>query len=384
MKKNILFIESRYNSFYGAHKSMLQLIKALDTEYFDYKIVTTEEGNLKKGFNKENINVDIVKLGYKANVFGGKVLNYSFVDKLIVLIQVIILNFKILSYINRHKIDYIYVNDSRSMLYSIIASKLLNKKIIWYIRSDVTNSRITRFSFKHANQIITIAKGVLKDLPVDFIREHKDKITNIYTGFDFDKFKLIEREEAKKKLDILPGRKVIGYLGSINYRKGIDLLVESFIEMARRDESLELLIVGDVSEGHEEYWDELIDKLNRSRVNYKYIPYTSEVSKIYCSMDIFVLPSRAEGLPRVVIEAMAHKVPVVSTNVGGVREIIVDGENGFVIKENQSKELNEALETIIEDEQLSKGLSKAAYEQIKYKFSLKEFNENINKLLKNM
>jgi len=384
MKKNILFIESRYNSFYGAQKSMLQLIKALDTEYFDYKIVTTEEGNLKKGFNKENINVDIVKLGYKANVFGGKVLNYSFVDKLIVLIQVIILNFKILSYINRHKIDYIYVNDSRSMLYSIIASKLLNKKIIWYIRSDVTNSRITRFSFKHANQIITIAKGVLKDLPVDFIREHKDKITNIYTGFDFDKFKLIEREEAKKKLDILPGRKVIGYLGSINYRKGIDLLVESFIEMARRDESLELLIVGDVSEGHEEYWDELIDKLNRSRVNYKYIPYTSEVSKIYCSMDIFVLPSRAEGLPRVVIEAMAHKVPVVSTNVGGVREIIVDGENGFVIKENQSKELNEALETIIEDEQLSKGLSKAAYEQIKYKFSLKEFNENINKLLKNM
>lgn len=379
-----MFLESRYDSYYGAQKSMLTLINSLDRNQFNFNIVTTEDGEFLKGFEQESdFKVDVVKLGKKANVFGGEVFNYSIFEKMLVAIQLFIYNFKILSYVHRKKIDIIYVNDLRALIYSVIASKILRKKVIWYIRTEVDDSKLTYFGLKNADIIITIAQGVLKNLPKSKIGKYNNKITNVYTGFDFEKFSIKDKEIAKKELSLSNEKFIIGYLGSINSRKGLDILVDAYINLLSKYDNIELLIVGDVSNGYEKYWNELKLKLKEANAKYIYYSYSQNVSLIYSALDVFVLPSRSEGLPRVVIEALAHNLPVVSTNVGGAGEIINNNINGLLIEKDSTIELFNAIELLITNPNVRMELIKNASD-IKSIFSLTTYKRKINILFENV
>ena len=384
MKRRIMFLESRYDSYYGAQKSMMTLIRSLDKTFFDFKIVTTGIGKFIRGVEKDSdYKVDVIKMGKKANIFGGKILEYSMFEKILVAIQILIYNIKILNYLLKNKIDIIYVNDIRALLYTIIASKLLKKKIVWYIRTEVPNNKLTDIGLKHSDFIITIANGVLKNIPEEKIKKINYKITNIYTGFDFSEFKILDKKLAKKKLSISENKFVIGYLGSINDRKGIDILIDAYLNLLKKHNNLELLIAGDVSHGYKEYWNKLKLKLKEEGGKFTYIPYCQNVSLVYSALDVFVLPSRSEGLPRVVIEAMAHKLPVVCTNVGGSSEIINDKVNGLLIEKNSVIALYNALEFLLKNTDVRMNIIKNT-SIIKNKFDIAVFQKEINQLLKSI
>lgn len=382
MKKKIMFLESRSESFYGAQKSMLKLIQSLDKNHFDYKVVTTEEGKLKNGLEENSVPVDIVKLGKKANVFGGKALKYSLIGKLIVAFQIVLYNFKIAFYILGNKVDVVYANDLRALLYSVLATKILRKKNVLYIRSDVTDSKLTEIGFIFSDNIITIAHGVLRDLPQSKIEKICHKIINIYTGFDFNQYKIFDNVESKKGLDISENKFVIGYLGSINERKGIDILVDAFIEINKDFDNTQLLIVGDVSSGHESYWDTQLQKIEERSIPFKHIPFCDEVSRAYSAMDIFVLPSRSEGLPRVVIEAMGHQLPVIATDVGGTKEIIEDDSLGIIINKEDRESLNQAIKKVLENKEYREKIAQQGQEFVKSRFGEERFAKKVNSFFK--
>ena len=377
-----MFLESRYDSYYGAQKSMMTLIRSLDKTFFDFKIVTTGIGKFIRGVKKDSdYKVDVIKIGKKANTFGGKILEYSTFEKILVAIQILIYNIKILNYLIKNKIDIIYVNDIRALLYTIIASKLLKKKIVWYIRAEVPNNKLTDIGLKYSDFIITIANGVLKNIPEEKIKKINYKITNIYTGFDFSEFKILDKKLAKKKLSISENKFVIGYLGSINDRKGIDILIDAYLDLLKKHDNIELVIAGDVSHGYEEYWNKLKLKIKEEGGKFTYIPYCQNVSLVYSALDVFVLPSRLEGLPRVVIEAMAHKLPVVCTNVGGSSEIINDKVNGLLIEKNSVIALYNALEFLLKNTDVRMNIIKNT-SIIKNKFDINEYQNKINNIFK--
>lgn len=384
MKRRIMFLESRYDSYYGAQKSMMTLIRSLDKTFFDFKIVTTGIGKFIRGVKKDSdYKVDVIKIGKKANTFGGKILEYSTFEKILVAIQILIYNIKILNYLIKNKIDIIYVNDIRALLYTIIASKLLKKKIVWYIRGEVPNNKLTDIGLKYSDFIITIANGVLKNIPEEKIKKINYKITNIYTGFDFSEFKILDKKLAKKKLSISENKFVIGYLGSINDRKGIDILIDAYLDLLKKHDNIELVIAGDVSHGYEEYWNKLKLKIKEEGGKFTYIPYCQNVSLVYSALDVFVLPSRSEGLPRVVIEAMAHNLVVICTNVGGASEIIEHKINGLLIKKDSVHDLYNAIDFLITKPKERKKISNNTV-TIKNKFDLIVFQKEINQLFKNI
>lgn len=382
--KRIMFLESRYDSYYGAQKSMLSLINSLDKTLFDFNIVTTGIGKFIRGVEQESdYKVDVIKIGKKANTFGGKILEYSTFKKILVATQILIYNIKIINYLIKNKIDIIYVNDIRALLYLIIASKLLRKKVVWYIRTEVPDTKLTDIGLKHSNIIITIAKGVLKNIPVDKVEKFNHKIINIYTGFDFSKFKIFDKNLARKELGISKGKFIIGYLGSINSRKGIDILIDAYLNLLKKHDNVELVIVGDVSTGYENYWNRLKLKLEKEDANFIRIPYCQNVSLVYSALDLFVLPSREEGLPRVLIEAMAHNLPVVSTDVGGANEIIDNKINGLLIEKDSDNKLYNVLDFLITNPNERMNIIKKT-SNIKKKFDFTLFQKEINKIFKNL
>ncbi|AXF55309.1 glycosyltransferase [Salicibibacter kimchii] len=379
--KRILMIEPRFNSYYGAQKSMTHLVKSLDSDTFKTYIVTTRNGELNKFLTEEGIDVKIVPLGKSANAFGGRVLSYSIFRKLLVVFQILFFNLRLVFLIKRNNIDIVYANDARAVMYGGIAAKLLRKPLVYYIRADVGNSQVTKLGFALSSRIITIAKGVLDGASESIKNKYKDKIVNIYTGFTFS-------DHSNQYEDILPSEEtdpkiLIGYIGSINERKGIDLLVDAMKSSAVKPK-IELIFAGGVSPGHEQYWLRLKKEMTENEISYQELGYTDRVQDVMKTIDIKVLPSRSEGLPRSLIEAMYHECAVIATDVGGVQEIIPNDDFGVVISPESTEQLTKAIEGLTSDKTKRDHLAKKGKAYVIDTFRQEKYEREINHLFMNL
>jgi glycosyltransferase involved in cell wall biosynthesis/GT2 family glycosyltransferase len=140
---------------------------------------------------------------------------------------------------------------------------------------------------------------------------------------------------------------VFGFIGQIVYRKGLDLLVHAFLaldpEFQRR---CELHIHGSVNQQH--YFDALMDKV-RDNPGVKFFgPYKHEdLGKILSTFDVTVIPSRQENYPLTLLESLSAKVPVIASDVGGIREMFQDKVEGFLFKKEDASRLTMILRMLI-------------------------------------
>lgn len=110
--------------------------------------------------------------------------------------------------------------------------------------------------------------------------------------------------------------------------------------------------------------------------------YGEEKEAYFKQTEAFVLPSFNEAFPLVNIEAMEYKLPIVSTNVGGIPDEVVNGENGYIIKDQDSQSLADALCKLLGDESLRQKLGETGYQKFKAKFTEMCFEEQLASTLK--
>jgi len=146
---------------------------------------------------------------------------------------------------------------------------------------------------------------------------------------------------------------VVLFVGRLIERKNVKGLVKSLIELLEDGFVFETIIVGDGPLKQELF--QLVRNSGYDRMfEFKgwVRPLSDELFSIYRRADILCLPTFAEGLPLVLLEAMANGVAVVATAVSGIPELIKTGENGILIKPNDQAELKAAIISLLEDEEL--------------------------------
>jgi glycosyltransferase involved in cell wall biosynthesis len=153
---------------------------------------------------------------------------------------------------------------------------------------------------------------------------------------------------------------VILFIGGLKYVKGVDVLIEAFHVLSKRLKNLQLRIVGDG--GMREELTKRINFLNLgSHVKILgYVPYYSVKDQL-SDASVFVLPSRSEGLPNVLLQAMAAGLPIVATRVGGIPSLIRDGENGLLVTADNPEELAETIEKLLMNHDLAERLGRNAH-----------------------
>jgi starch synthase len=109
-----------------------------------------------------------------------------------------------------------------------------------------------------------------------------------------------------------------------------------------------------------------------------------ELERAYTECDIFVLPSKKEGLGIVYLEAMAHAKPVVAARVGGVPDVVVDGETGLLIAYDDAAGLAQALLTLLADSDLRRRLGDAGLERLRTQFSYEQFTRRLRHTLQEL
>jgi len=169
--------------------------------------------------------------------------------------------------------------------------------------------------------------------------------------------------EQRRRLGIDDSEFVIGTIGRLSPEKGHKYLIEAIGKI--NHEKMRLLIVGDGP-----LKNDLQKLCNDFQLNdvVVFCGYDKNIRDYYESLNILVLPSLQEGLPNVVLEAMVLNVPVISTDVGGVREIIIDGYNGWVIKSGNTLSIVAKLNELINNKKLIENVASRLHDSLFPKF----------------
>lgn len=193
------------------------------------------------------------------------------------------------------------------------------------------------------------------------------KITCIHNGIHLQKFAEIQREK-----EFHPERVRLGIAGRLNHEKGHDVLLRALGKMTKRFPGLTLEIAGDGP----------LDSHLRQRVRELGIAdrvhfhgFLEDMVEFLRNIDLFVLSSYYEGFGLVLVEAMAAALPVVATDVGGVREVVKDGETGLVVPSGSESELAIGIEYFLNNPHLARRFGDKGRHRAMALFSLKHMIE---------
>jgi glycosyltransferase involved in cell wall biosynthesis len=351
----------------GAQKYVLELSKNLKDKAKIW-LGTGQDGWLVNELRKENIPVVFFKnLKRSFNPFKN-----------------LFLIFEVKKFLDKNKFDIIHLNSSNALLAAIGAKLTKNKpKIVFTLHGlSILHSNwqkswlvksiyylVLKLSLYFVDKIIFVCQHDL-DFALKIKLIKKNKCFLIYNGLKSPEF--LEKDLAKKFIEKtinqpLNNKIIIGTISRLEYQKNIENLLES-AKILRR-ENIIYLVIGDGPERKK------IEKLiNRYQLknNFFLLGDIPEAAKYLKAFDIFVLPSRYEGFPLVILEAMNARLPIVVTDVGGLKEMIENKKEGILVEAKNPKVLAMAIKELIENKNLARNLAENAYRKVKEMFSLEK------------
>lgn len=394
---NILILDAG-KEWGGGTNSLLELLKRIDktryhfTALFYYNYKKGDESDIKSEIEK--LGIEFLLLEQKKKPAIVKILKelfrilFFFSRKLkkymIFLIDYqfrIKTNAKRIAHILRDlKIDLLYMNNQPSSnLEGIIASKITGIPALQHSRIE---TRLNCFEIQATNlwlkKMICVSYGV-KDA---FVKQgiNAEKCVVVHNGIDTETKPSISPFEVRKKLGISEDEILIGTVGSLIKRKRIIDLIDAFYILTNQTKnSVKCIILGDGSEK-----DNLIEYAKKRKIHEKVIftGFQSNAISYINAMDIFVLTSEKEGLPRVILEAMLMGKPVVASNVTGPAELVIDGETGFLVPVRHPEVLANCILKLIKNPELRKQMGERARKRVIEKFSIEKYIAGVENILK--
>jgi glycosyltransferase involved in cell wall biosynthesis len=264
----------------------------------------------------------------------------------------------------------------RKYIYFNIAKRLFGKKVIYHIHGAEFHLFISESSNRVKNRIKKTLESVdqvivLSDWWLTFFQERypKAKITRIYNPIELTDY---------NKTNEYQGTVKFLFLGHISSRKGCYDLLNVAEKMVMKNSNFIIEIGGN---GETDKLKEMIQQRNLG-THVHFLGWVSGEKKklLLQNSDIYVLPSKNEGLPVSILEAMSHGMPVISTTVGGIPEMIEDKNSGFLIDPGDINALQEKMLFFIKNPQKVKEMGRVSRKIVAIKFSSIIIKEQLSKL----
>ena len=284
------------------------------------------------------------------------------------------------SLIAKNKIDIVHSMGARADFFARLAcirkpSTALVCTIAMLVDNfDVGHPRRTvykiadRYSARHVTRYITVSRA-LKDRLVRERGIPPDKISIIYNGVELDQYNpnLYSSEEARRTLGIPNNYPIVGTVGRLVYQKGLSYFLEAAKKVYSERKQVQFVIVG---HGREEANLKYLAEFQGISHVCTFAGLRFDIAQLLSAFDVFVLASILEGLPRIVIEAMAMKRPIVASDIDGVREQLRHNETGLLVPPADPKALAEAILDVLDDHEKAERLGRGARKYAEDMFDL--------------
>ncbi|WP_321833000.1 glycosyltransferase [Clostridium butyricum] len=352
--KNILFCTHNLN-FEGAPLHLFELVKGFKKieSNFNPIIISPLDGPLKEMY--EGIGAKVIIIQYNIYSNGYREGYEECIEGLIKSIE-------------DKNIDFIYANTLETFVFIDIANRL-KKTSVWNIHESADYKTYFKHfdkyvynkfleCFVNAQKVIFVCNSTLtmyNDMNV------VNNFDYIYNGIDkkcIDLYKeKVSKKGAKKILEIPENYTVISIVGTVCERKGQLDFVKAALEVLDTYNEKVLFVIVGCRKG--EYLDKIKQLIQERKAEQKFVlaEETKEVNIYYRASDIFVCASYNESFPRVTLEAMAFDLPIISTNVFGLKEQILENINGLLYEPGDISKLEECIKLLLNDNKEMEKLS---------------------------
>jgi len=364
----------------GAEENTLYTVEGLDKERYEVDLIVGDEfrEDMLNNIKKKNFNIIRLK-GLKGPL--------NFLYDPIVLVKLIRL-------LKQGHYDIVHTHTTKTGILGRIAAKVNKVPIIIHglhgsaygaFNSKILNWALIFFE-KLTGRFTDAYVSVSEMLSKKYIEKGlggKAKYFTVYSGMDLNKFDNVKKriiwEEKLLELGINAECFIIGNVGRLEAVKGHKYLLNALkiVVEERPLIPVKLLVIG---EGIER--DNLENYVKKINLNNKVIftGYRKDIEELMAIMDIFVLSSLREGLPRVLVQAAAVGVPSIAFDVDGVSEVVKDNFNGFLVKPKDVRGLADRILKYIDNRNLIKLHGEKGKEFVKGKWSIKDMVDKIDNI----
>lgn len=328
----------------GAERRFVQLIKRLNPERFETKVVLlTDVVHYEEIYG---IKTEVVKLDRRVKK-----------DPLIF--------FRLFAVCRRWKPHIVHSWGSMSAVYAAPVAKMLRIKIINAMIAGAPD-RLTMalrlrkmFTFPLSDIIQSNSYAGLEAYDVP-----QNKRSMIHNGFDFERMKNLKDPEAIRTELGIRTRYVVGMVAGFRHHKDYDSLTSAAQNVLRRRDDVTFICVGGGPD---------LERIKKLAGGDKRIIFTgkrSDVESIVNALDIGILSTYGEGISNSIMEYMAAGKPVIASEGGGTRELVVDGETGFLVPQKSPERLAERIEELLDDAGLRAKMGLMGTQMIEREFSI--------------
>lgn len=337
-KMHILHLQTEINKTCGISRTIFLIIKNSSAE-IEHSMVTFGGDNITY-FIKEKINILQSPLARKSVI--GTVKTFLFLWR----------------YCSKNQIAIIHSHHRYFDLMSFLLAKIIKIRTVTSVHSKVTGLR--SLSYK-ADRLIAVGENIREHL-INYYKKKPNQIEVIQNFVDYDYLRLsVSDADLKKSLNIPVDFTIIGFVGRFSRKeKGIDILLKAFNEISKKFRAVYLLLVGN---GEDKEYAEFFIKENK--LNASLIKENNSVVDYYNIIDLFILPSRVDPFPLVMLEAGAMKVPLIGSRVDGIKEYITDGINGLLFENENVLDLAEKIEHLLNNKEFASQLGENLFNKVK-------------------
>ncbi len=224
---------------------------------------------------------------------------------------------------------------------------------------------LDRLSLRHYEKVICVSEDLYRLSCGCGVPARRCEL--LENGVDLDDYRRRRPvAEAKRRLGLRPDRLLVGAAGRLSAEKGFDALIHAIHALQRGGLAVDLVVVGEGDERPR--LEARIAELGLGD-SVRLLGYRSDLPDWYEAMDVFALSSLREGLPNVLLEAMALETPVVATRIAGVPRLVRHEENGLLVEPGFVEELAEALGRVLRDAELRGRLARAGRRTVEADYS---------------
>lgn len=278
----------------------------------------------------------------------------------------------LISFIKSERPDVIQCNGSDTLKYMVAASFFIPKIPVTYRNISIISvwlkgsvkKRIYQNMFKRIDHVTSVGIEAANDFATA-LNYPKNRITIIRRGIPL---KHVGKSNSFKRgqFGIGANEKIAVHVGNFSPEKNHEFLLEVFSEIKNSNSNIKLILIGNGV--LLEHIKQRVSELKLQGTIF-IAGFRKDIPEILAQADCLLLSSKVEGVPGVILEAAAQKVPAVATNVGGVKEVLKDGETGFLINDFDVEMFRQKIISVMTNDALRSKLGSNAYNMVTKKFN---------------
>lgn len=380
----VLFLHPS-NELYGADRSLLYLLRGLDQRYFHPLVLIGNDLEYEGALSRELDLSGIENRPFPLAVARRKYMTPSGLPGFLTRCRTSAR--QVSDLIRSEQIDVVHTN-TLAVWTGALAARQAGRPHAWHVQEQLERPRplvklMQHFVPSHSAGVVGVSQAVLENILVTPEARAKGRV--IYNMTETQVYmRATGRERIRAELGVGSNAVLIGVVARISRMKGTDLCVEAVSRLMASDPRVHCFIAGGPVPGQQEVIDRVQQLISSSPAPERFhmLGVRRDVPDLMAAMDILAAPSRyGEGASLTVIQAMAAGRPVVATDLGGNKELVVHGETGWIVPRENVGELAQALYFLVNDAPRRAAMGAAGQRRAVAQFSVEHAAQQFNAFL---